>query len=600
MTVFFVGKNDKATNNYSFIYNTPTNTNATFVNNNDRYSMFAGTQVDNLSITGTNQSNIVISAVYNGASSAFVQNGSTIVTGFNPGTNGITGGLVLGQWYIQDNKAWGGKYCELLMFSNVLSTEDRQTTEGYLAWKWGLQGSLPTTHPYKFQSPASNYSSAVVPQGLLINFDAPTYSGSGQWINRGALGTSFNATITAGQTPTKNVAGNGIVFNGSSGWTFANIGQQTSFTISSWIKRTAVIPDYVALVSDGIDSGTQINMALMGSHPTIPITNTDVQGGFYDGTWRTGPSVTLTSNTWVHVTATFDTTTKNLITYANGVRTNTTQFSGLTPNTGGRLYRIGQHITNVPLYFTGEIGQVLIYNRALTSTEVTQNYAVTSTIYTNPAPPSLVTSGLLIRFDATTYSGSGTWSNAGSLGTGYNASVLSGSPSKNTAGNGVVITNNLEYRFTAPSLQTTWTMSSWFKRTGTCPGDCAIVCEVFANNTINMCLGANGLSANTFAGGFYSGRWYNSPTATPSLNAWTHLCVTYNGTTMTLYINGTASSSNTPGGTIGTANSGQYRINVSGVQSLVGEIGQILIYGRALTASEVAQNYAATNTAFIA
>jgi hypothetical protein len=32
--------------------------------------------------------------------------------------------------------------------SDAIAT-DRQKLEEYLAWKWGLQGSLPPTHPYK-------------------------------------------------------------------------------------------------------------------------------------------------------------------------------------------------------------------------------------------------------------------------------------------------------------------------------------------------------------------------------------------------------------------------------------------------------------------
>jgi len=39
-------------------------------------------------------------------------------------------------------------YCEALGFSTLLTTSQRQQIEGYLAWKWGLQTTLPSTHPY--------------------------------------------------------------------------------------------------------------------------------------------------------------------------------------------------------------------------------------------------------------------------------------------------------------------------------------------------------------------------------------------------------------------------------------------------------------------
>jgi hypothetical protein len=50
---------------------------------------------------------------------------------------------------VQRNK---GFLFEVIVFSSVLSSTQRQQIEGYLAWKWGLQANLPSTHPYK-QSP---------------------------------------------------------------------------------------------------------------------------------------------------------------------------------------------------------------------------------------------------------------------------------------------------------------------------------------------------------------------------------------------------------------------------------------------------------------
>jgi len=43
-----------------------------------------------------------------------------------------------------------GYFAEALI---TINTADHQKTEGYLAWKWGLQGKLPTGHPYKNAAP---------------------------------------------------------------------------------------------------------------------------------------------------------------------------------------------------------------------------------------------------------------------------------------------------------------------------------------------------------------------------------------------------------------------------------------------------------------
>jgi hypothetical protein len=43
---------------------------------------------------------------------------------------------------------------EVIMTDN-LSDADRQKVEGYLAWKWGLSSSLPSSHPYKNRPPSA-------------------------------------------------------------------------------------------------------------------------------------------------------------------------------------------------------------------------------------------------------------------------------------------------------------------------------------------------------------------------------------------------------------------------------------------------------------
>jgi hypothetical protein len=57
---------------------------------------------------------------------------------------------------IQGGSGYGtynGNISEILVFNTALSNTDRQTIEGYLAWKWGLQASLPGGHPYASAAP---------------------------------------------------------------------------------------------------------------------------------------------------------------------------------------------------------------------------------------------------------------------------------------------------------------------------------------------------------------------------------------------------------------------------------------------------------------
>ena len=50
-------------------------------------------------------------------------------------------------------QSWNGCIAEVLIYSSVLSANDRQSVEGYLAWKWGLQSNLPVGHTYKAAAP---------------------------------------------------------------------------------------------------------------------------------------------------------------------------------------------------------------------------------------------------------------------------------------------------------------------------------------------------------------------------------------------------------------------------------------------------------------
>ena len=49
--------------------------------------------------------------------------------------------------------AMRGYIYEIIVFNTTISNEDKQKVEGYLAWKWGIQGSLSTAHPYYLAPP---------------------------------------------------------------------------------------------------------------------------------------------------------------------------------------------------------------------------------------------------------------------------------------------------------------------------------------------------------------------------------------------------------------------------------------------------------------
>jgi hypothetical protein len=47
---------------------------------------------------------------------------------------------------------------EVIMYNVPLTTIQHQSVEGYLAWKWGTQALLPTTHAFhKFPPGGATY-----------------------------------------------------------------------------------------------------------------------------------------------------------------------------------------------------------------------------------------------------------------------------------------------------------------------------------------------------------------------------------------------------------------------------------------------------------
>ena len=51
------------------------------------------------------------------------------------------------------SRIWVGYVAEVVCFSTKLGADDKETMEGYLAHKWGIEGILPADHTYKGEAP---------------------------------------------------------------------------------------------------------------------------------------------------------------------------------------------------------------------------------------------------------------------------------------------------------------------------------------------------------------------------------------------------------------------------------------------------------------
>jgi hypothetical protein len=127
-------------------------------------------------------------------------NGSQAATASTATTFGTSTGLRLGARLSGGSVSnyLNGVIGEVILYNRPVSTSERQQIEGYLAWKWGLQGSLPTGHPYKSLAiPPLLIPAATIPATARSASFTPTQiSGCQLWLDA-ADAQSFTVT---GQT----------------------------------------------------------------------------------------------------------------------------------------------------------------------------------------------------------------------------------------------------------------------------------------------------------------------------------------------------------------------------------------------------------------
>ena len=81
------------------------------------------------------------------------RNAAGLYVSVNGEENGNSGSLTIATGTISFTPAYASDLAEILFFTGDMTTAGRQQIEGYLAHKWGLQGSLPANHPFKSSAP---------------------------------------------------------------------------------------------------------------------------------------------------------------------------------------------------------------------------------------------------------------------------------------------------------------------------------------------------------------------------------------------------------------------------------------------------------------
>jgi len=94
----------------------------------------------------------LLGSEFTGSSNNFYINGGT--TPSSAASSGPFSITKFGIGYLADFGStgdaayWNGTLSECIVYFGSLTATQRQQVEGYLAIKWGLQGNLPSTHPF--------------------------------------------------------------------------------------------------------------------------------------------------------------------------------------------------------------------------------------------------------------------------------------------------------------------------------------------------------------------------------------------------------------------------------------------------------------------
>lgn len=167
VTVFIVSKSTGVTNqilfsakpNTDYVYNSvdgfgfyndpPTGRIRFYGQGNDPMQSIFFTDTSITKLYTFQSTGTTVSGWLNGTS----QSGGTLTT---TRTSTAQGFAIGGEWggSSYQNIIVTASIYEILVYNTALTTTQRQQVESYLAWKWGLQTSLPSDHTYKFAPPS--------------------------------------------------------------------------------------------------------------------------------------------------------------------------------------------------------------------------------------------------------------------------------------------------------------------------------------------------------------------------------------------------------------------------------------------------------------
>jgi alpha-tubulin suppressor-like RCC1 family protein len=386
-----------------------------------------------------------------------------------------------------------------------------------------------------------------------------------------------------------------------------NVGTGNGFTFETWINPANLNPQPIAEWNNNAgDPGTGAHLWLSVSKfvpgPTGCLYANLIDAGGGDHIISTGGGV-VAANSYQHIALTYDKTTGIAVLYLNGIPVQTSSLGSFTPQTSYNFY-MGTRLSGALAgsYFGGAIDEPSLYNRALSQAEIQAIYNAGSAgkcapVTTACTPPPAGIVGWW-KADGSTVDGVG-----GNNGANQNISYTNGVVGQAFACDpdtfpwgtytGIQVADRPAYALTNALTIETWLRPRGdgyviFFRGDHRPGMDPYYLSMQANNTLRF--GVCDAAGNS---GFVE--------TTVNYFAWTHVAATLNGAagTLSLYTNGVLAAQTvtavrpfadllpdqSPGIGIGNVNDG------GNTFPFIGDIDEIALYKRALTAAEVQSIY---------
>lgn len=329
---------------------------------NTRTTITSGTFAGSNTIVGYQNDKFISYIEFNGANSRGFLNGVPYTTfATSLGTTQCSG-LILGQNQSLTN-AFQGHLCEYIFFDRKITSVERFQIEGYIAEKWNM-----CNRPTISSLVPSNISGCVL---WLDAADSSTFTLSGNTITqwRDKSSNSYLTYSTAGRTPTyaSNIRNGLNVVQYATGQTSIINNFALGQSMSIFLVNTPIDSDGGLFIEHSTDANsfngfyfqslTGHNMQITGPSTTTRLSAASNVG--VPGTWTMLEGFNNDNPSG----------TSNLMSYyRNGMLLASTAANTGTTTYTSNLFLNGRNNTNL-LSFNLYVGELLIYNRALTPSE---------------------------------------------------------------------------------------------------------------------------------------------------------------------------------------------------------------------------------------